>query len=144
MNQSSQILPPPQAILPHRPPFLFLEAVTRCTDTEAAAYFTFSDEAFFAGHFPDYPVVPGVILLEGLAQTLAYLALRLAGPGVVLLTGVDSCKIRRSVAPGDRVDYAVEVTRTRLKMVVAEGTVSVDGKLVLKAELRGIIEPEQK
>jgi 3-hydroxyacyl-[acyl-carrier-protein] dehydratase len=130
------------AVLPHRPPFLFLQEVTRCTETQADAYFTFTDEAFFQGHFPEYPVVPGVILLEGLAQTLAYLALRRAGPGVVLLTGVDSCKIRRSVSPGQRVDYSVHVTRTRLKMVVAHGSVHVGEHLILKAELRGIIEPQ--
>ena len=86
-------------------------------------------------------MVPGVILIEGLAQTLGYLALRLAGPGLVFLTGVDRCKIRRPVLPGEHVRYEVEIKRTRLKMVVAEGSVYVGDELALKTELRGIIEP---
>ena len=133
--------PRPEEVLPHRDPFLFIEEVQACTDTSATATYQFSDEHFFAGHFPGRPVVPGVILIEGLAQTLAYLALRLVGGGTVFLTGVDACKIRRMVRPGDRVTYRIEVLRTKLKMVVARGTVSVVGEKVLHAELRGIIEP---
>ncbi len=136
-------LPRPEDILPHRPPFLFVDTVHRCTEVHAEASYRFSDEGFFAGHFPGRPVVPGVILIEGLAQTLAYLALRIVGSGTVFLTGVDGCKIRRMVEPGDTVTYRIDVRRTKLKMVVAEGTVTVGDERVLRAELRGIIEPAQ-
>ena len=142
MTDSTPPLPLPSDVLPHRPPFLFLDAVTECTADTARAHYTFTDEAFFQGHFPERPVVPGVILLEGLAQTLAFLALQITGGGTVFLTGVDACKIRRIVLPGERVDYAVSVIRTRLKMVVAAGTIHVGDELVLKGELRGIIEPK--
>ena len=141
LSDITTTLPRPSEVLPHRPPFLFIHEVSHCTDTAASAHYTFTDEAFFQGHFPGRPLVPGVIMLEGLAQTLAYLALRITGGGAVLLTGVDACKIRRSVTPGERIDYHIAVKRTRLKMVVAEGTVKVGDELVLKAELRGIIEP---
>ena len=58
-------------MLPHRP-FLFVDQLLSCDDETATAEYTFEDNDFFAGHFPDRPIVPGVILLEGLAQTLAY------------------------------------------------------------------------
>ena len=140
-SENPSHFPRPEEVLPHRDPFLFIEEVQACTDTSATATYQFSDEHFFAGHFPGRPVVPGVILIEGLAQTLAYLALRVVGGGTVLLTGVDACKIRRMVQPGDRVTYQIEILRSKLKMVVARGTVSVAGERVLNAELRGIIEP---
>ena len=132
----------PSAVLPHRAPFLFVDDVLHCSETEISASYTFTDNDFFQGHFPGKPIVPGVILLEGLAQTLAYLALTQAGPGTVFLTGVDSCRIRRMVEPGARVLYRVSIKRTRLKMVIAEGQIHSDGHLVLKAELKGIIEPK--
>ena len=142
MSNSQGPLPEPAEVLPHRAPFLFMDSVSLCTETEAHGHFTFTNEAFFDGHFPGHPMVPGVILIEGLAQTLGYLALRITGPGRVYLTGVDKCKIRRPVVPGERVEYRIEVKRTRLKMVVAEGSVFVGDELALKAELRGIIEAD--
>ena len=119
------LLPKPIDVLPHRPPFLFVDTVHTCDATTATATYQFAGNAFFEGHFPGRPVVPGVILLEGLAQTLAYLALRRVGDGTVFLTGVNACKIRRMVEPGETVTYRIEVQRTKLKMVVAHGTVDV-------------------
>ena len=139
---SENELPNPRDILPHREPFLFVAQVTRCDGETVEAHYTFEANDFFKGHFPGQPIVPGVVLLEGLAQTLAYLALRRAGPGKVFLTGVEQCKFRRMVLPGERVDYSIKVKRTRLKMVIADGEVHCGGALVCKAELRGIIESE--
>ena len=142
MAANDESYPPPQDVLPHRPPFIFVDEVSHCSDTAITAHYTFIKNDFFQGHFPGKPIVPGVILLEGLAQTLAYLALTKAGPGTVFLTGVDACRIRRMVEPGERVEYRIVIKRTRLKMVVADGQIHCDGKLVLKTELKGIIEPK--
>lgn len=137
-------LPPPIDVLPHRPPFLFLDRMLSCADGAAVGERTFgADAPFFAGHFPGNPVVPGVILIEGLAQTLAYLALRQTVGGTVLLTGVDGCKIRRPVRPDETVTYRVQVKRARRNMVIAEGVVEVDGAHVLSATLKGFIQPAE-
>ncbi len=132
-------LPSVTDIIPHRDPFLFLTSVSECTDKSATGHHRFEHEAFFKGHFPEQPIVPGVILIKGLAQTLAYLALRQVPEGLVMLTGVDNCKVRASVHPGDEVTYEVTVDRSKLKMVIATGTVSVGDKHILKAQLKGFI-----
>ena len=131
--------PPPKDVIPHRDPFLFIQNVIACDDEAIVATYHFTDDSFFAGHFPDNPVVPGVILVEGLAQSLAYLALMRTGPGTVLLTGIEGCKIRHPVRPGDEVTYRVKIIRHRLKMVVAEGTVSVGQQHCVKVTLKGFV-----
>ncbi len=135
-------LPPPEAVLPHRDPFLFLDRVLECSDDHAVAERTFSDEPFFAGHFPGEPIVPGVVLIEALAQTLAYIALRRAPDLVVLLTGVDDCKIRRPVRPGDTVRFEVRIERTMMKVYFARATATVDGKRAVSATLKGYVGPK--
>ena len=132
-------LPAVKKVIPHRSPFLFLTHVSECSEQTATGHHTFADEAFFEGHFPTMPIVPGVILIEGLAQTLAYLALRQVPDGNVMLTGVDKCKVRASVHPGDEVTYQVTVERAKLRMVIARGSVTVEGKMVLTAVLKGYI-----
>lgn len=135
-------LPEPTAIIPHRPPFLFVDRVLTCDAEAATAERMFpADEPFFAGHFPGNAVVPGVLLVEGLAQTLAYLALRQTGGGTMLLTGMEVGKIRRPVRPGETVTYAVRLTRTRRQMVVAEGEITVGDDRVLTATLKGFAAP---
>ncbi len=135
-----QSLPAPMEVIPHRPPFLFVDRVLTCSEQEAEAEYTFEDNDFFAGHFPERPIVPGVILLEGMAQTLAYLALRQLGGGSVLLTGFESAKIRRPVTPGDTVRYSVAVEKFRHRMVVAKGRITVGDQTVAEARLKGFVE----
>ena len=130
-------LPKPTAVIPHRKPFLYVDEITYCDQTSVVGRYRFGDEPFFEGHFPGNPVVPGVILVEGLAQTLAYLAIREVGGDTVLLTGIDGCKIRRPVLPGDEVTYRVEVLKHKLKMVVAKGVVEVAGETSVTVTLKG-------
>ena len=132
-------LPQVTDVIPHRKPFLFLSDISECSKIHAVGHHRFENEAFFKGHFPADPIVPGVILIEGLAQTLAYLALCQVPDGLVMLTGVEKCKVRASVRPGDRVTYTINVDRSKLRMVIASGTVSVDDKHVLSAQIKGFI-----
>tara|TARA_B100001758_G_C17976105_1_gene385737 strand:- start:99 stop:527 length:429 start_codon:yes stop_codon:yes gene_type:complete len=127
------------SVIPHRPPFLFVSEISACSTQHAVGHHRFNTEPFFAGHFPDHPIVPGVILIEGLAQTLAYLALKQVPEDVVMLTGVEDCVIRASVHPGDRVTYSVNITRTKLRMVIAQCEVLVEEKHILKTKLKGFI-----
>ncbi len=135
-------LPTPTDVLPHRPPFLFVDRCLECTDDRVVAEYDFTgDEAFFAGHFPGNPVVPGVLLIEGLAQSLAYLALRNSDDDMVVLTGVEADKIRRPVRPGETVRYTVQIIRKRMKLMMAEGIVEVGEERVLRAKLKGFMGP---
>lgn len=135
-------LPSPAAVLPHRPPFLFLDRCLECGPQRVVAERMFApDEPFFAGHFPGMPIVPGVILIEALAQTLGYAAL-LETPGqTVMLTGVDRCRIRRPVTPGEVVRFTITVVKKRLSLVVAEGTAHVGDELALSARITGYVGP---
>ncbi|MCK6569722.1 beta-hydroxyacyl-ACP dehydratase [Myxococcota bacterium] len=134
-------LPSPADVIPHRPPFLYLDRVLTCGADLIVGECTFAPDApFFAGHFPGRPIVPGVILLEGLAQTLAYGVLLLAGGGrPVLLGGLDRVKFRHGVGPGDTVTYEIRPTRTLLGVTTANGIVRVGDAVAVSAIVKGYL-----
>ena len=130
--------PSPEDVLPHRAPFLYMDRCLECSEAEILAEQTFApDEPFFKGHFPDFPVVPGVLLIESLAQTLAYLALLQHPDRRVFLAGVDKARFRRPVRPGERILLEVKVERVVMKVVFARAEARVGGERAVSLKLRG-------
>ncbi len=132
------------SILPHRYPFLLVDRVVECVPgSHIKAYKNVSvNEPFFQGHFPGVPIMPGVLILEALAQTGGLLAA--AGMGdladkLFLFTGLDGVKFRRQVVPGDRLDLECSNMRMKLKLCKMEARDFVDGKLAAEARITAAI-----
>lgn len=132
------------SILPHRYPFLLVDRVVECVPgSHIKAYKNVSvNEPFFQGHFPGVPIMPGVLILEALAQTGGLLAA--AGMGdladkLFLFTGLDGVKFRRQVVPGDRLDMECSNVRMKLKLCKMEARAFVDGKLAAEARITAAI-----
>ncbi len=132
------------SILPHRYPFLLVDRVVECVPgSHIRAYKNVSvNEPFFQGHFPGVPIMPGVLILEALAQTGGLLAA--AGMGdltdkLFLFTGLDGVKFRRQVVPGDRLDLECSNMRMKLKLCKMEARAFVDGKLAAEAQITAAI-----
>ena len=131
-------------LLPHRYPFLLVDRVVECvpgSHIKAYKNVTFN-EPFFQGHFPDAPIMPGVLILEALAQAGGLLAV--AGMGdlddkLFLFTGLDGVKFRRQVVPGDRLDLECSNLRLKLKLCKMEARAFVDGKLAAEAQITAAI-----
>ena len=140
-SASGSSLPPPIEVIPHRPPMLFLDAVENCEQNSIVGRYRFrSRDPIFAGHFPEHPIVPGVLLLEGAAQTLAYWAL-LRHPGhLVLLTGTESAKWSQPIYPEETLHYHVTILKAKLGLVIAEVTVKVSDKIALTAKIKGFLQ----
>lgn len=127
-------------ILPHRYPFLLIDRILEIEPGRrvvAIKNVTFN-EPFFQGHFPGHPVMPGVLVVEAMAQAGAVLLLRdvsdRAGK-LVYFAGIDRAKFRRPVTPGDQVRFEVEVLKLRSRSARLRGQAFVDGALAAEAEL---------
>lgn len=122
-------------ILPHRDNMLLLDDVERKDGIAVGHYTVRGDEFFLKGHFPDSPIVPGVILCEILAQSACVLMQDAMSEGTLpVYTGLNHVKFRSPVKPGDTVETRCCIKRAKHPFYFAEGTVSVDGRLCVSAE----------
>ena len=129
-------------ILPHRYPFLMVDRVVSCVPGQSiVAYKNVSfNEPFFLGHFPNLPVMPGVMIMEALAQAGGLMVLaewpqeKIDGH-VFLFTGMENVKFRQPVKPGDRLDLECSLIRHKLKLWKLSCKAVVDGKLAAQGEL---------
>jgi 3-hydroxyacyl-[acyl-carrier-protein] dehydratase len=127
-----------ESLLPHREPFLFVDEIVQADEKKIVAKHVFTEkEFFFKGHFPEYPVVPGVILIETMAQAggagLRKLGV-LGGNALFFLASVDKVKFRRQVVPGDEVRSEVENLRVSPRMIKQSGKAYVGDELAAEAE----------
>lgn len=122
-------------ILPHRDNMLLLDDVEHKDGIAVGHYTVRGDEFFLKGHFPDHPIVPGVILCEILAQSACVLMQDAMREGTLpVYTGLNHVKFRSPVKPGDTVETRCCIKRVKHPFYFAEGTVSVDGRLCVSAE----------
>jgi len=127
-----------EKLLPHREPFLFVDEIVQADEKKIIAKHVFTEkEFFFKGHFPEYPVVPGVVLVETMAQSggAGLRKLGIIGDGALFfLASVDKVKFRRQVKPGDEVRSEVENLRVSPRMVKQSGKAYVGDELTAEAE----------
>jgi 3-hydroxyacyl-[acyl-carrier-protein] dehydratase len=125
-------------LLPHRYPFLLVDRVLECeTERVLTLKNVTVNEPFFAGHFPGLPIMPGVLILEALAQSAAVLALSIIGErrSVFMLTGIDKARLRRRVVPGDQLRMEVRLLKHHHPLWKMRAEARVDGDLAAEAEL---------
>ena len=136
-------LPRPEAILPHRSPFLFVDEVTALVPGQSAAglWHLTGNEWFFQGHFPGRPTLPGVLMCEAIAQMGAIAVLtdeRFTGK-LPLFGGLDSARFRRQVGPGDTLQLRVELGRMSARAGKGTGTAMLDGRVACECELMFVL-----
>ena len=130
-----------QEILPHRYPFLLVDRVVEVGEERLVAWKNVTaNEAFFTGHFPGHPVMPGVLIVEAMAQAGALLAYHCGGfedreNKVTYLMGLDNVRFRQPVVPGDRLEIEVQLTRKKGSIFKQKAEVRVEGKKVAECEL---------
>lgn len=134
-------------IIPHRHPFLLIDRVEDYEPGEyCIAYKNFTyDEYFFKGHFPEMPIVPGVIMVEALAQAgaVAILSREDFKGKIAVFAGIDRCKFKVPVVPGDTVRLETRLTAIRGNLGMGEATATVDGKVCVSTEFKfGIVDKE--
>ncbi len=134
-----------QEVLPHRYPFLLVDRILELEMGKRVVGLkcVTANEPFFAGHFPGHPIMPGVLILEAMAQVGGYLLMKSldarAEKKVMYFTGIDRAKFRRPVVPGDQLRFEVEVLQMRRQVYRMRGEAYVEGKLVAEAEMSSIV-----
>jgi 3-hydroxyacyl-[acyl-carrier-protein] dehydratase len=139
-----------QAILPHRYPFLLVDRVLSMEPMKAlvAVKCVTANEDFFNGHFPGHPVMPGVLILEALAQAAGLLAKGSLNEDtsqkIVYLMAIDNARFRKPVVPGDRLELHVEVVKHKGQIWKEKGKAIVDGEVVAEAEFMAMMIDRKK
>jgi 3-hydroxyacyl-[acyl-carrier-protein] dehydratase len=135
-----------QKLLPHRPPFLLVDRVVLLEPGKKLVGWkgVTMNEPFFVGHFPGHPVMPGVLILEALAQASALLAIKSMPPEesarkITYLMSIDGAKFRKPVVPGDRLELHVEVVKAKGAVWRMRGAAIVDGLTAAEAEFLAML-----
>jgi 3-hydroxyacyl-[acyl-carrier-protein] dehydratase len=129
-----------QSLLPHRYPFLLVDRVLETDPGKrlVAIKNVTINEPFFEGHFPSKPVMPGVLIIEGMAQATGLLAMEstdVPQDAIYYLVGVDKARFKRPVVPGDQLVYDVEVLKRKREIWVFSATAKVEGAVAASAEI---------
>ena len=127
------------AVMPHRYPFLLIDRVLEMAESSLRAMKNVTmNEPFFQGHFPGTPVMPGVLVVEAMAQAAGFLLLCQVedrDDKLIYFTGIDKCRFRKPVVPGDQLIFEVEVVAKRSSFAKISGRALVDGELVCEAQM---------
>ena len=133
-----------KSILPHRYPFLLVDRIIKIEEDKKIVGIknVTANEIFFQGHFPDYPIMPGVLIVEAMAQVGGILLLRKKENRgkTPFFAKMDNVKLRRPVRPGDQLVMEVEVIKAKSRVGRVMAKASVDGEIVCEAELTSIIQ----
>ncbi len=131
-------------IIPHRYPFLLVDKIIECDDDSQIVGIksVTMNEPFFQGHFPEYPVMPGVLIVEAMAQVACILAMRVLkkeGHASVFFTGIDGVKFRKPVVPGDVLRLELTKTKQRGELFRFAGKALVEEQVVTQGTLQAIL-----
>ncbi|HEX8908858.1 MAG TPA: 3-hydroxyacyl-ACP dehydratase FabZ [Anaeromyxobacteraceae bacterium] len=135
-----------QKLLPHRYPFLLVDRIVELVPNErvVGVKCVTADEPFFAGHFPGHPVMPGVLILEALAQASAIMSLttmpeeQRAGK-VIYFMAIDGARFRKPVVPGDRLELHCVMLKNKGSVIKVKGQAKVDGQVVAEGEFMAMM-----
>lgn len=135
-------------LLPHRYPFLLVDRILEITEDEIVGLKNVSiNEPYFQGHFPNDPIMPGVLIVEALAQTGGFLAFSLnidqESVSAVYFMGIDKVRFRKPVRPGDQLILKLKLLKKRGPVFKMRGEAFVNGQLVAEAELMATIDPNK-
>ena len=135
-------------ILPHRYPFLLVDKILEVQEGQKAVGIknVTANEEFFNGHFPEFPVMPGVLIVEALAQVGAVAMLKKEENRgrLAFFAGIDNCRFKRQVTPGDQLRLEVEMTRVRGSIGKGKGVATVDGEIACELEMTFALGPKKE
>lgn len=132
-----------KAIIPHRYPFLLVDQVLEMEEGKRAVGIknVTANEPFFQGHFPEFAVMPGVLIVEALAQVgaISILAKEENKGKLAFFTGIDRCRFKKQVRPGDTLKLEVEIIRIKGPMGKGKAVATVDGELVCETDWKSVV-----